>query len=52
MFIMAPMINRSKRAGYMGIRRSTVISFGKNPLRGGIPLIDIIIMGIMNGMKL
>jgi len=50
MFIIAPMINMIIKVGCIGIRRSMVISFGKNPLRGGIPLIDIIIIGIMIDM--
>jgi len=49
---MAPMINNKIRVGYNGINRSIVISFGKKPLRGGIPLIDIIIIGIINDIWL
>lgn len=44
---MAPIIRIIVRVGYRGSRRLIVINLGKNPVSGGIPLIDIIMRGMM-----
>lgn len=44
---MAPMIKIIKVIGYGGRRYIITISFGKNPVSGGSPLIDKIIKGII-----
>lgn len=52
MFIIAPIIRMIRRGGYSGISMLIVISFGKNPVRGGMPLIDIINRGIIRDIFL
>lgn len=46
------MIRIIKSRGYSGIRIFMVISLGKNPIRGGIPLIDMIIKGVVINISL
>lgn len=43
---MAPVIRIIRSIGYCGISILIVINFGKNPVNGGIPLMDIIIRGM------
>lgn len=43
---MAPTIRMSRSIGYSGINILIVRSLGKNPVSGGMPLIDRIIIGI------
>lgn len=45
MFIIAPIIKIVNRAGYSGISINMVINLGKNPVNGGMPLIDRISKG-------
>jgi len=52
MFIIAPMTRIIKVMGYGGRRYIITISFGKNPVRGGSPLIERIINGMMIRDKL